>query len=354
MKIHIGNIIRNLPEDVQRYISIIEKTALESQKEVFLVGGPLRDLLLNRNNIDIDIVVKDDGMQFATLLVNKVGGSINLYKERLTASILLPDNKHIDVATMRTEVYERPGALPIVKPVTDIVKDLSRRDFTINAMAIKLNTENEEEIIDPFNGYKDLKASLIRFLHTKSFIDDPTRIYRAIRFETRFGFKIEEMTLKAMKHALSTNALKTVSGQRCLKEINLFLQEKDPFAVIKRAHELGAMSDIISDPKALTEIKNIFDSIKDNQFLNQETKRLLMLTSLFVHHSPSEITNLSNHFGMTRKQRNDILDTRLLLDVLKKDHNKLDQIIKRYSDHARLLAYMITKDDSLKQYINLQ
>lgn len=353
MKIHIGNIIQKLPQDVQEYISIIEKTAIESNKEIYLAGGSLRDLLLNQNNIDIDIIVKNDGIQFATLLINKVSGFLNLYKERLTATIQLPNNKHIDIATMRIEVYERPGALPIVKPVTDIVKDLSRRDFTINAMAVKLNTNSEEEIIDPFNGYNDLKTSLIRFLHSKSFIDDPTRIYRAIRFETRLGFKIEGQTLKALKHAISINALKTVSGQRCLKEINLFLQEQDPYAVLKRAYELGVMSNIIVDQKALEELKDIFNRIKSCSLLDVENKRLLMLTSLFIHHSSHEITNLSNYFGMTKKQRNDILDTKLLLELLKKNHNKLGQIINRYSDHARILAYLITKDDVLKQYIHL-
>ncbi len=351
MKIHIGNILGKLRSNVQEYIAIIEKTAAELKTEVYLVGGPLRDLLLNRDNIDIDIVVKDDGIEFATLLVNKTGGVLSLYKERLTASISLQDNLHIDIATMRTETYDHPGALPRVQPTSDIVEDLSRRDFTINAMAVRLNTNGEEDILDPFKGYADLTSSIIRVLHLKSFIDDPTRIYRAIRFETRFGFKIEDQTLKAMKTALSNNALKTVSGQRCIKEINLYLAEKNPFPVIKRAYELGVMSNVISDRKALDEIKDIFDRIEKKDKLDQENKRALMLTSLFIHHTPNEITNLSSYFGMTKKQRSTIIDTKLLLNLLKDSPSRLDSIIKRYGDHARMLAYLITDNKSLLPYI---
>jgi tRNA nucleotidyltransferase (CCA-adding enzyme) len=351
MKINIGNILEKLRSNVQEYIAIIEKTAAELNTEVYLVGGPLRDLLLNRDNIDIDIVVKNDGIEFAALLVNKTGGTLTLHKERLTASISLQDDSHIDIATMRTETYDRPGALPRVQPTSDIVRDLSRRDFTINAMAIRLNKSNEEEIVDPFKGYADLKSSIIRILHSKSFVDDPTRIYRAIRFETRFGFKIEDQTLKAMKTALSNNALKTISGQRCIKEINLYLAEKNPFPVIKRAYELGVMLNVISDHKALDEIKDIFDRIEKEGRLDQENKRLLMLTALFIHHTPNEITNLSSYFGMTKKQRSTIIDTKLLMNLLKDSPSRLDSIIKRYGDHARMLAYLITNNKSLLPYI---
>ncbi len=351
MKIHLGNSIRKLRDEVQERIATIEKTARELNTEVYLVGGPLRDLLLNKDNIDIDIAVKDNGIEFATLLVNKIGGVLTMHKERLTASILLSDNLHIDVATMRTETYDRPGALPRVQPAPDIVTDLSRRDFTINAMAVRLHTGGEEEIVDPFKGYADLQSSVIRFLHVKSFIDDPTRIYRSIRFETRFGFTIEEQTLKHMKTALSGNALKTISGQRSIKEINLYLAEKHPFPIIKRAYDLGVMHNVISDPKALEEIKGIFSRIEKEQGLDHENKRSLMLTALFLHHTPNEITNLSSYFGMTKKQRSAIIDTKLLLNLLKDSPSMLESVIKRYNDHARTLAYLITSNKALLPHL---
>ena len=352
MKIHIGNIIKKLHNEVQNYIAAIEETAGELNTEVYLVGGPLRDLLLKRNTIDVDIAVKNDGIQFAALLANNLRAPLTMHKERLTATIVMPGNLHIDVATMRTETYDNPGALPRVQPASDIVQDLARRDFTINAMAVRLNTKSkQEEIIDPFKGYADLESSVIRFLHVKSFIDDPTRIFRAIRFETRLGFTIEDQTLKHLKTALSNNALKTISGQRCIKEINLYLAEENPFPVIKRAYELGSLSTVISDARVLEEIRDIFGRIEKEQRVDRENKRVLMLTALFLHHTPNEITNLSSYFGMTKKQRSVILDTKLLLNLLKDSPATLDSVIKRYSDHARMLAYLITSNKSLLPHL---
>ena len=352
MKVPLEKIIKDLSREVQEHLAAIMKAAEETKTDIYLVGGPLRDLLLHRNTIDIDIVVREDGLKFAAFLAGRTGGILTLHKERLTASIVMPGNLHIDIATMRTETYDRPGALPRVQPASDIVQDLARRDFTINAMAVRLNTASkQEEIIDPFKGYADLGSSVIRFLHVKSFVDDPTRIFRAIRFETRFGFTIEEQTLKYLKTALSGSALKTISGQRCIKEINLYLAEENPFTVIKRAYELGSMSTVIPDAGVLEEIEDIFGKIENEQRVDRGNKRVLMLTALFLHHTPNEITNLSSYFGMTKKQRSAIIDTKLLLNLLKESPAMLDSVIKRYSDHARMLAYLITSNKSLLPHL---
>ncbi len=354
MKINTKNILSKLPDNIREYISIIKQTAEKINTVVYLIGGPVRDLLLNRKSIDLDIMVKDDALKFATLFASKSGGNLTIYKERLTATVAIPGSNSVDIAAMRTETYDRPGALPGVRSTSDIVKDLSRRDFTINAMALKLDAPDSTELVDPFNGYSDLKASVIRFLHSRSFIDDPTRIYRAIRFEIRFGFTIEEQTLKALKNAVSNNALKTISGQRCIKEINIYLKEKDPFVFINRAYEVGAMSNIISDHKALDDIGNTFKKIKNKKILNEEDKKLLLFASLFIHRTPNEVTNMAGYFGMTRKQRHTIIDTKLLVNILGGNPSKFDSIIKRYGNHARLLAYIITGDKLLLPYIKLQ
>ena len=354
MKIRIGNVLKKLPAEIQAYIPIIKQTADELGTEVYLVGGPVRDLLLKRNHIDLDIMVKDDGIRFATLLAGRTGRNLTVYRERLTATVELPDNGHIDVATMRTETYDHPGVLPRVEATSDITRDLSRRDFTINAMAVQLNAGDQAELIDPFNGHDDLTLSLIRFLHPRSFIDDPTRIYRAIRFEVRFGFKIEDHTLKALKTAVSGNALKTISGQRQVKEFNLYLREPNPFLFINKAYELGAMAGIVSDHKALESIKKMFDKIMKEKNLNGENRRCLLFASLFLHHDTNEITNMAGHFGMTKKQRSTIIDTKLLMNILREDPSRLNSIIKRYGDHARMLAYIITDNKLLLPYISQQ
>lgn len=351
MKVPLEKTIKNLSKEVQEHLAAIVKAAEETKTDLYLVGGPLRDLLLHRNTIDIDIVVREDGLKFAAFLAGRTGGILTLYKERLTATVALSKGLHIDVATMRSEIYDRPGALPRVQPASDIVQDLSRRDFTINAMAVRLSSNPEEELIDPFHGYEDLQSSVLRFLHTKSFIDDPTRIYRAIRFETRFGFTMEEQTLSHLKTAVSGNALKTVSGQRCIKEINLYLAEEQPFPVIRRAYALGVLHDIITDPRALDEIREVFVRIQNEQRLDTQGRKLLMLAALFLHRSPNEITNLAGYYGLTRKQRSAIVDTKLLLNLLKDKPATLDSVIKRYSDHARMLAYLITSNESLEPYL---
>ncbi len=351
MKVPLEKTIKNLSREVQEHLAAIVKAAEETKTDLYLVGGPLRDLLLHRNTIDIDIVVREDGLKFAAFLAGRTGGVLTLYKERLTASIALHGGLHIDVATMRSERYEHPGALPRVQAAPDIVQDLSRRDFTINAMAVRLAPGHEEELIDPFHGYTDLQSSVIRILHPKSFLDDPTRIYRAIRFESRFGFTIEEQTLRHLKTAVSGNALKTVSGQRCIKEINLYLAEEQPFPVIRRAYELGVLHDIITDPGVLDDIRDVFGKIQLEQRLDSKDRKLLMLTVLFLHRTPNDITNLSGYYGMTRKQRNVILDTKLLLSHLRENPSTLGSVIRRYSDHARMLAYLITSNTMLEPYL---
>lgn len=370
MKIQRSTILKKLDAATQEYISIIAQTAGKLGTDAYLVGGPVRDLMLNRGSIDLDIVVKDDGINFAAMLANQIRDSdLTAYRERLTATISVPqhrsagdgtqelrntgvqDGRHIDIATMRAEVYDHPGALPRVEAVSDIRTDLSRRDFTINAMALKLNDDDDTELIDPFHGCEAIQSSVVRSLHPKSFIDDPTRIYRAIRFEVRLGFKIEEQTLKAIKSAVSGNALRTISGQRCIKEINLYLAEDNPFLFINRAYELGAVTHIISSHKALEEIKDMYDGILGNKILNAENKRLLLLAALFIHNTPNEISNKADYFGMTKKQRTTITDTKLILGALKESPSKLNRIIKRYGDNARLLAYIITKSKLLLPYI---
>ncbi len=351
MDIEIKNIYKALPETAKKNLVTIGDIANELNTDIFLVGGPVRDFILGKKSIDLDIAVPDDGIRFATILANRINGDIKVYRERLTATVILPDLNTIDVATLRNETYDYPGSLPAVKPISDIVTDLSRRDFTINAMAIKLNSKTTSSLVDPFNGYNDVHSGIIKFLHNKSFIDDPTRILRAIRFEIRLGFRIEEQTLKALKNAIVSNAHKTISGQRYIKEINLYLDETKPLRFLERAYELGIMTDIIPDRGSLEEVKNIFGKIENEKKIKNEHKKLLLFSAMFLHDTTNEITNKANYFGMTKKQRNTIIDTKLILNVLKNEPGKIESVIKRYGDHAKLLAYIVSDNKILFSYI---
>jgi len=207
-------------------IEIVGKIADKLKIPAYTVGGPVRDKLLGISNCDLDFVVEGDGIKFAEALNKKLKGRLTAYKAFGTATIKLK-GKRIDIVTSRKETYTHPAAYPTVKPGA-IKDDLFRRDFTINAMAIGLNKKNFGRLVDFYGGRKDLKKGIIRIMHDKSFMDDPTRIFRAVRFSVRFGFKIEPHTKKLIKEAVLDGFLGEVNAGRIRKEIEAFLKEKNP------------------------------------------------------------------------------------------------------------------------------
>ena len=207
-------------------IKIVGKIADELKVKAYIVGGPVRDKLLGIANYDLDFVVEGDGIKFAEALNKKLKGKLTTYRAFGTATIEIK-GKRIDIVTSRKETYKYSAAYPVVKPGA-IKDDLFRRDFTINAMAISVNKKNFGKLMDFYGGQKDLKKGVIRVLHDKSFMDDPTRIFRAVRFSVRFGFKIEPHTKKLMKEAVMDGLLGEVNAGRIRKEIELFLKEKNP------------------------------------------------------------------------------------------------------------------------------
>jgi len=207
-------------------VKIVGKIADKLKLPAYIVGGPVRDKLLGIANHDMDFVVEGDGIKFAEVLNKSLKGKLTTYRAFGTATIALKEKK-MDIVTARKETYKHPAAYPTVKPGA-IKDDLFRRDFTINAMAISVNKKNFGELVDLYGGQKDLKKGVIRILHDKSFVDDPTRVFRAVRFSVRFGFKIESHTKKLIKEAVSDGLLGEVNVGRIRKEIELFLKEKNP------------------------------------------------------------------------------------------------------------------------------
>ena len=191
---------------------------------VYAVGGFVRDLLMRVENFDIDLVVEGDGIRFAETFEKRTSCRIRTHQKFGTAIILFPDGLKIDVATARWETYDSPAALPTVEKGS-IKMDLSRRDFTINTLAIQLNPRGYGEIIDFFGGMKDIKEKTIRVLHNLSFVEDPTRIFRAIRFEQRLGFQIGKHTQHLMRNSVKMGFLQRLSGGRILSELILILKE---------------------------------------------------------------------------------------------------------------------------------
>jgi tRNA nucleotidyltransferase (CCA-adding enzyme) len=207
--------------------------ALQGLPPAYLVGGAVRDLLRGATGVDLDIVVEGD----ARPLVSRLGGRVREHERFGTAKVLAGDLT-FDLATGRREIYERPGALPTVEPAP-LLEDLGRRDFTINAMAAGLTGDDLGHLYDPHGGVGDLRAGLVRVLHDNSFVDDPTRLLRALRYETRLGFALEPDTERLARQAAAAAGLRTVSGARVRDELLDLLDELDAPAAIARLRELG-------------------------------------------------------------------------------------------------------------------
>ena len=229
---------------------------------LYLVGGIVRDLLTEKINdtYDLDLVVEGDAIGLAGEFAKKVGGRLIAHLMFNTAKIEI-GKWTIDIAMARTEIYARPGALPVVTAGT-LKTDLLRRDFTVNAMAVSLNHDNYGELIDLYGGRQDLKAKTIRILHDRSFTDDATRIWRAIRYEQRLDFRIEPETLSFLKRDLPF--MKTVGGYRLRHELELVLKEKEPEKCLLRADELGVLRELHPSLKADNRLPSKFTEARRN------------------------------------------------------------------------------------------
>ncbi|MBI4982014.1 MAG: CCA tRNA nucleotidyltransferase [Candidatus Omnitrophica bacterium] len=229
--------LNKLPKEILDLIYLARDIAQESGTQVYLVGGFVRDLILGVKNFDLDIVVEGEGIIFAEKFAHALKAKLIRHRRFGTATLMHRPHLKIDFATARKEFYPAPGHLPVVESGT-LKDDHFRRDFTINAMAIDITAENFGKLIDFYGGRLDLKNKIIRILHDLSFLDDPTRILRAIRFESRYCFHIEQNTLKKMKEAIRINMLDQVEPQRVRDDLILMFKEKHPLREVLRMQEL--------------------------------------------------------------------------------------------------------------------
>lgn len=236
-----------LPADIMGLLKGAGELGREMGIPVYVVGGFVRDLLLKTPNHDIDLVAEGNGLAFAEALAARLGGRVRVHRKFLTSAVLFPgpDGRQwrVDVATARLEYYESPAAMPTVEH-SSIKMDLYRRDFTINALAIRLDTTPMGQIVDFFGGQRDLKDGVIRVLHTLSFVEDPTRCLRAVRFERRYGFRIGPSTEKLIHNAVSLGMLDKLSPARIFNEFGHVCEEETALSAILRLSELGLLEAI--------------------------------------------------------------------------------------------------------------
>jgi tRNA nucleotidyltransferase (CCA-adding enzyme) len=217
--------------------------ASDAVEGVYLVGGTVRDILLGEPSFDVDIAVEGDAIGLARTLARQLGGRVRPHEKFGTAVVVHGDGQHVDVVTARTEFYDAPAALPTVEHAS-IRDDLHRRDFTINAMAASLKGDDFGRLVDPFGGRRDLVAGRVRVLHNLSFIDDPTRIFRAIRYENRYGFLMDEHTARLARGCIEMGLVGDLSSTRLLDELQALLEEGEIEHSVLRLAELGAATAI--------------------------------------------------------------------------------------------------------------
>lgn len=232
-----------LPRKIREILGQVGQVAAELGFTAYVVGGFVRDLLLKHENLDVDIVIEGDAIIFARRFAARFGARSREFQKFKTAVIIFPDDFKIDVATARTEYYEAPGALPVVE-YSSIKMDLYRRDFTINTLALKLNPGEFGTLLDFFGAQRDLKERVISILHNLSFVEDPTRVFRAIRFEQRFRFRISKLTANLVVNAVKNNFFDRLSGARLFGELKQILQEENPIPAIARLAEFDLLKAI--------------------------------------------------------------------------------------------------------------
>jgi len=285
----------DLPNPQRRAIDLIKEIAIEKDLVPYLVGGPVRDLLLGRHSIDIDLALEEGSSTLARALAKRLDGRVRSHPQFLTYKVTAQEFPEIDIATARTERYRTPGALPLVS-AGKLKDDLLRRDFSVNALALGLL---DETLHDPANGERDLAHRLIRVLYDQSFIDDPTRIFRAVRLATRLGFTIEPHTVALMREAIESAALTTVSRERVWRELFLAMDEQDAPAVLAALRDEGAL-DVLFGRRRISDLREKLDAVRNRIEHDKSLDRYLIYTGLLLRGDASPIDFEGSGFSQKR------------------------------------------------------
>ena len=226
--------ILSVPSAVRGSLRRIGRLADAQDMRAYAVGGCVRDLLLGRSSTEIDVAVEGDAIALARAVAQETGGVLTVHEQFGTATVVLQGRgvTRVDFAMCRKECYAASGAYPQVTPGT-LAEDLIRRDFTINTMALQVQGDAFGTLVDPYSGAKDLRARRLRVLHARSFVDDPSRILRGIRFAARFDCVFEPSTRRWLIDALRGGGLERLNRGRWRKELGLMLEEPDPLACFR-------------------------------------------------------------------------------------------------------------------------
>lgn len=348
-----------LPPELYNLLRQASQTARELGFGLYIVGGFVRDLLLNQPNLDLDLVVEGDAIELARTLAKKFGGRVHGHTRFGTAKWMLGKRNgvqidHLDFTTARTEFYAHPSALPEVEK-SSIKQDLRRRDFTINTLALCLDPDRYGQLLDPFGGEADLQRGLIRVLHNLSFIEDPTRILRAVRFEQRFGFQIEPRTAQLIGNAL--DMIERVSGERLAHELELIFQEDAPEKILTRLHDLGVLRAIYASLEFSEWHAAKFRAAREIA----ETLTPLIYWGLLVYRlKPSAVAELCRRLKFPNADCDTLMQVVELRDEVSPalrqpalSPSAIDRLLQEHNDTALVITQIATDDSLVRERIEL-
>lgn len=310
---NLSNVLKDrLPE---KYFSILEEVGMlsdELRMNAYIVGGFVRDLLMRNKNFDVDIVVEGDATVVARTYAGRKGAKVSVHDKFKTAVVILNGDR-IDFATARTEYYDFPAAAPEVES-SSIKNDLYRRDFSINSLAVQINNKDFGKLIDFFGGQKDIKDKKIRVLHNLSFVDDPSRVFRAIRFAVRFGFEIGPHTKKLIKHSVNLNLIERIAGVRLFQELKYILSEDNYIDALKLLDEYDlfkyySAKEVYNSGKLenLENLEKIYSwyTFQFSEVCDEIYKSRFCV--LFSNLTFKEVVNLGERFNFSGKMRDDLI-----------------------------------------------
>ena len=352
-----------------RLVALLEQAGQLADRcefPLFAVGGCVRDLLLGIENLDLDLVVEGNGIAFARKLGESLHARVKAHERFGTAIVLLPDGFKLDVATARTEYYEYPTALPTVEQ-SSIKKDLYRRDFTINTLAVRLNGKGFGDVLDFYGGQRDLNDKVVRVLHGLSFVEDPTRVFRAIRFETRFGFHLGRDTAALITGAVKMNVFHRLSGHRQLEELKLLLGEREPKQAIKRLADLDLLQFVHPKLKWSDRLRTLLNATEESVdwyrllYLDRKMNVWLVYMMAFLEVLPERaVAEVMKRFPFAEAEARTLKAARTgsqgiirrLGDKSMLKPSEIYRLLSGLSDEALLGMMAKSKGDSIKRQVS--
>ncbi len=296
---------QNLPPNIWDKLKKIGEVSEELSMEGYLVGGTVRDLLLSNPSSDIDVVIEGNGIKVGEKIAKLYNAKFKTHLKFLTGKLYFNDGTTIDIATARKERYGTPASLPDVE-ASLIYHDLGRRDFTINAMVISLNPKSFGKLKDLFNGLQDLRSKTIKVLHSLSFIEDPTRAFRAVRLCEKLKFKLSSVTEKLIKIAINQGAFENLSGNRLWEEFSYILELPEPYSSMEKLEGLGLIKVIHPSIKLNKKIEEFFSKTKEIldwakiEKINVKYWQILYLLSLSINLKEEDLFKISLRLNLNK------------------------------------------------------